>query len=206
MKKLITIVALIAMNSFVYAGDIEAGKKAYATCVNCHGAEGEGNTTLNAPSLAGQFDWYLKRHLNYYREGIRGKEKGDVYGSQMAAMSLTLVDDAGVDNVVAYIGTFSSSKPAQTIQGDAAKGEALYAVCSTCHGAQGEGNVALNSPVIAGQHDWYLARQLKYYKNGARGANPKDLHGATMVGMAATLADDQAINDVVSYISTFPAP
>jgi len=205
MKKIIITAVLASLSMAVQAGDVEAGKKAYATCANCHGPEGAGNKTLNAPSLAGQYGWYLERHLNYYRSGVRGKEKGDVYGNQMYPMSLTLSADGGVENVVAYIETFPPSKPEQTISGDAGKGQALYAVCAGCHGANGEGNTALNAPKLAGQHDWYLARQLKYYKTGARGQNPGDEHGATMVGMAATLADDQAINDVVTYISSFPA-
>ena len=34
--------------------------------------------------------------------------------------------------------------------------EAGYAICVTCHGADGAGNIALNSPAIAGQESWYL--------------------------------------------------
>ena len=205
MNKLITIVVLLSLSAVVHAGDVAAGKEAYETCSNCHGANGQGNKTLNAPSLAGQYGWYLERQLNYYRNGVRGKEKGDVYGNQMYPMSLTLSADGGVENVVAYIETFEPSQPPTTIDGDAGNGENLYAVCAGCHGMNGEGNTALNAPKLAGQHDWYLARQLKYYKTGARGQNPGDQHGATMVGMAATLPDEKAINDVVSYISTFPA-
>ena len=48
--------------------------------------------------------------------------------------------------------------------GDAAKGKAAYAVCLACHGADGMGNKALNSPSIAGLSSWYLERQLKNYK------------------------------------------
>src|SRR3979409_1907239 len=44
--------------------------------------------------------------------------------------------------------------------GDVAAGQAAYAVCSTCHGPQGQGNPQLNAPKLAGQAGWYLARQL----------------------------------------------
>ncbi len=47
----------------------------------------------------------------------------------------------------------------------------LYAACAACHGAQGEGNRALNAPKLTGQGDWYLQRQLKYFKQGARGTH-----------------------------------
>ncbi len=202
MKKLITIIFLSLFSLTLQAGDVEAGKKAYATCANCHGSNGEGNATLNAPSLGGQHDWYLKRHLGYFMNRVRGFEKGDTFGNQMAPMALTLIDETGIDNVVAYINTLPAADAPATIQGNVDNGKALYGNCAACHGANGEGNDALNAPKLAGQHDWYLARQLKYYKSGTRGNNPNDTYGATMVGMAALLADDQAINDVVSYINT----
>jgi cytochrome c oxidase subunit 2 len=90
-----------------------------------------------------------------------------------------------------------------------AAGKALYAVCAGCHGAQAEGNPALHAPRLTGQGGWYLERQLKNYKRGARGTHEKDVFGKTMAPMAATLADDAAIADVVAYIGTLadkPAP
>jgi len=88
--------------------------------------------------------------------------------------------------------------------GDAAAGKPLYAVCAACHGLQAEGNPALNAPKLSGQGDWYLKRQLKYYKQGARGTHDKDVFGKMMAPMAATLGDDTAIDNVVAYIKTLP--
>ena len=87
--------------------------------------------------------------------------------------------------------------------GDATKGKASYAVCAACHGANGMGNKALNSPQIAGQEPWYLERQLKNFKGGLRGANAKDPYGMQMRPMAMTLANDEAIKNVSAYIATF---
>jgi cytochrome c oxidase subunit II len=105
--------------------------------------------------------------------------------------------------------TWLSSYPtfAQTkarVPGDAAAGRSLYAVCSACHGVQAEGNPALNAPKLSGQGDWYLKRELRYFKNGARGTHEKDVFGKMMAPMAATLADDAAIDNVVAYIKTLP--
>lgn len=86
--------------------------------------------------------------------------------------------------------------------GDAAKGKARYAVCQACHGADGMGNKALNSPKIAGQEPWYLERQLKNFKAGIRGADSKDTYGMQMRPMALTLADDQSIRDMAAYVSS----
>jgi cytochrome c oxidase subunit 2 len=90
------------------------------------------------------------------------------------------------------------------VAGDAAAGQATYAVCSACHGAQGEGNAQLNAPKLAGQPGWYLARQLEDFKLGIRGASDKDTYGKQMVAFAATLADAAAVKNVVAYIGTLP--
>ena len=96
------------------------------------------------------------------------------------------------------------AQTAAQVAGNAEAGKALYAVCAACHGAQAEGNLALNAPKMSGQGDWYLKRQLKYFKNGARGTHEKDVFGKMMAPMAATLADDAAIDNVVAYIRTLP--
>lgn len=84
-----------------------------------------------------------------------------------------------------------------------AAGQAQYAVCAACHGAQGEGNQALNGPKLAGQQAWYIERQLKYFKEGVRGGEG-DTNGQAMAPMANMLADDNAIRNMAAYISSLP--
>lgn len=182
------------------AGDVAAGKTLFATCAGCHGAQAEGNKALNAPKLSGQEAWYMERQLNNFKAGIRGGAN-DPLGAQMAPMAKMLADDAAVANVVAYIGTLADAKAAATIEGDAAAGKGLYATCAACHGAQGEGNPAMNAPRLAGMSDFYLVNQLKTFRSGARGANADDAYGKTMAPMARML-DDAGIANVVAYINT----
>ena len=92
------------------------------------------------------------------------------------------------------------SRPAANV----AVGQAQFAVCSACHGTQGEGNALLNAPKLAGRSGWYLKRQLNNFKHGLRGAGADDAFGAQMAPMAATLADQAAIDNVVAYIETLP--
>lgn len=89
-------------------GNVRRGQRLYRTCANCHGSEGEGRWTANAPRLAGAHDWYLVRQLEHFRDGIRGRHPGDMYGSQMIDMSQNLVDERTVRDVVAYINTLSA--------------------------------------------------------------------------------------------------
>ncbi len=198
----LAIALLAAMNRPALAQDLAAGEASFQICKTCHGQQGEGQLALNAPSLTGQFDWYLERQLKNFKEGIRGADAKDIYGSQMRPMSMTLADDAAVKNVVAYIKTLPAAKVKSTLGGDAAKGKPLYTVCATCHGQKGEGLLALNSPRLNNQHDWYLLRQIKNFKEGIRGKHPKDVFGAQMVPMAMTLADEEAMKHVIAYINS----
>jgi len=184
------------------AADPVAGKAAYAVCAACHGQQGEGNQGMNAPRLAGLQGWYITRQLENYRNGLRGTAPGDAHGAQMRPMALAVSDPAAVDNLIAYIATLPDKPAEPTVQGDAAAGKTAYAVCASCHGANGEGNEQLGGPRIAGQDDWYLVRQIQGYQKGLRAYDPKDTWGATMKPMAATLASEKAINDVVAYINT----
>ena len=87
-----------------------------------------------------------------------------MFGAQMRPMAMKLTNEAAIDNVVAYIGTLTPPVPPATVKGDAAAGKQLYATCAACHGPKAEGNLALNSPRLADQDDWYLVRALQDYK------------------------------------------
>ncbi len=185
------------------AGNADAGKPLYAVCSACHGSQGEGNPATNGPKLSGQGDWYLKRQLSYFKQGTRGTHDQDIYGKQMAPMAATLANDAAMDDVIAYIKTLPDTPAPPTLKSNGANGRKLYVTCVTCHGPDGRGTQATNAPRLTGMSDWYMVTQLKNFKQGIRGAHPKDLYGPQMVSMAAFMADEQAINDLVAYINTF---
>jgi len=90
------------------------------------------------------------------------------------------------------------------IAADLVAGKALYSRCQTCHGPQGAGNIAMSTPSLTWQDATYLKRQLHNFKTGIRGSDPKDSGGNQMRAMAATLADDAAIDNVVAYIDSLP--
>jgi cytochrome c oxidase subunit 2 len=191
-----------AQSSAQVAGNVAAGKPLYAVCATCHGPQAQGNLALNAPKLGGQGDWYLKRQLNYFKNGARGTHDKDVFGKMMAPMAATLVNDAAIDNVVAYIKTLPDNPAPSTLKKNTTNGQRLYVTCAGCHGADGRGIQATNAPRLAGMSDWYLVTQLKNFKHGIRGAQPRDLYGPQMASMAAILADDRATDDLVAYINT----
>jgi cytochrome c oxidase subunit II len=140
------------------------------------------------PIRTGKFDILCEELCGIAHFTMRGKvivEEEDAFNAWLASYP-----------------TFAQTRA--QVPGDAAAGKPLYAVCAACHGAQAEGNPALNAPKLSGQGDWYLKRQLKNFKNGARGTHEKDVFGKIMAPMTATLGDDAAIDNVVAYIKTLP--
>ena len=174
----------------------------YAVCAACHGHQGEGMVVLNAPKISGQSEWYLRKQLENYKSGLRGSHKDDIYGQQMAPMSMVLFNDTAIDNVIAHIQTFPDNPAPKTIEGDIESGKKTYAVCAYCHGGNAQGTKAMNAPRMAGMTDWYLQRQLQNFKHGIRGQHPQDYYGKQMSFMARILQDDKKIDDLVAYINT----
>jgi cytochrome c553 len=88
--------------------------------------------------------------------------------------------------------------PGSVARGKAlAQGGSRTIACSICHGdtLQGLGNV----PRIAGLHPIYIARQLMYFKEGAR--NGPD--AALMKKTVAQLTDEDIIN-LSAYVASLP--
>ena len=184
------------------APDVTAGQAAYAVCSACHGTAGEGNELLNAPKLNGLQAWYLERQILNFKHGLRGADPGDTFGAQMAPMAATLVDEAAISNVVAYIASLPNTDSAPTISGDIARGKHIYTTCGSCHGKGGQGIWSQNAPTLNGANDWYIARQLENFRQGIRGSHPQDLYGKQMTLITIMLRDEQDIQDVVAYINT----
>ena len=59
----------------------------------------------------------------------------------------------------------------------ASAGADEFAYCTVCHGAQGNGNVVIGAPKIAGLDTDYLARQLRAFRSGWRGTAEADRSG-----------------------------
>jgi cytochrome c oxidase subunit II len=140
------------------------------------------------PTRTGTFDALCEQLCGLAHFAMRGR---------------VVVDEAATfDTWLSKHSTYAQTR--SEVAGDPKVGETLYATCSSCHGAKAEGNQQLNAPKLSGQASWYLARQLRDFKAGIRGTHEKDIFGQQMVAFAATLPDDAAIRNVVSYIASLP--
>jgi cytochrome c oxidase subunit 2 len=216
--------ALLGLPTLASAQEADAanGAKHFALCAQCHGSAGEGNQAIGAPAIAGMPAWYVQSQVVKFSNGLRGKHFDDHEGLRMRPMALWLIAggraervakgeapissevDANIRDVAAHVGALPPTNPAPTITGgNVAAGEAQWALCGSCHGMQGEGSEPQSAPPLAGQSDWYLVASMKKFKSMTRGYDgPNDPFGATMAGMSNVLADDQAVKDVVAFIST----
>ena len=197
------VMASVLINAAVAAPDLDSGKQLFDSCATCHGSAGEGNPVLNSPVIGGQSAWYVQRQLNNFRLGLRGAHPDDLYGSQMASVSKTLQDPQAIKDVSSYIETLPLITPDPTLlSANIAAGKAAYAMCASCHGANGEGIRNLNAPRLSHQFDWYTAQQLENFREGLRGIHQKDFYGQQMRNMSMVLTEDDQIKDVSAYIST----
>ena len=197
-------VALFAGCSAPKDAALARGQELYDTCVPCHGRDGSGNHDLRAPSIAGLPEWYIQAELGKFFHAVRGAHPDDAEGARMRPMARTLKNDVDMANVAKYVASLKQVKPAGVLVGGVvASGKTTYeGICVTCHMADGKGNKDLGSPDLSMQADWYLLAQLEKFKTGMRGAHPDDATGQQMAAMSQTLADEQAMKDVIAYIRT----
>lgn len=184
--------------------DLARGEQLYTLCTQCHMADGGGDSDALAPAIAGMPAWYVEKQLQNFKSGIRGLHAGDTGGLRMYPMSLWLREEADQKAVAAYVASMTPVAVENELEehGDAGRGAGYYAVCGACHGASAEGNQGMGAPPLTGQSDWYLLSSIQKYKTSVRGSGEGDPFGPAMIGMVATLPDDNAILDVIAHIQS----
>ena len=207
MKRIALLQALLITSSLFIVGtahaadDVVIPADKFIYCTVCHGIQMGGNSVIHAPRLSGMDSWYIERQLQSFKSGWRGMHDDDTYGQEMRPMA-AILSDKDIAAVSKYVSEVSSAAPQPIVDGDASRGRTLYTSCAACHGADASGNEALASPALTGLNDWYLLTQLENFKSGIRGSNPADTYGMQMRASAALLVDEQAMKDVVRYISS----
>jgi cytochrome c553 len=182
---------------------LEYSAELWDSCAQCHGDDGEGNQEVGAPAIAGLDRWYVKKQLRNFKKGYRGFHADDLLGKRMQSMSRAMDTDEKVDLVAAYAAALPPTNPAATLEGgNPETGKIYFATCVQCHGADGKGVLDEFGPPLVGASDWYLMTQLENFKGGQRGTHPDDITGAKMRPFSMTLANEQAMKDVIAYIRT----
>ncbi len=184
--------------------DLERGEQLFDLCTQCHRTDGGGNSLFMAPAIAGLPSWYVETQLKNFKSGIRGLHPDDRGGLRMYPMALWLRSEADQKAVAGYIATMPKVATPRELEhpGDAARGQGYFAICSACHGADATGNQGMGAPPLIGMSDWFLYSSIQKYRSGIRGSGKGDLYGPAMIGMVATLPDDDAVRDVIAHIQS----
>ena len=168
------------------------GTAPWEVCGLCHGYEGK-TPRSKFPRLAGQKPDYIIKQLKDFASGKR--ENG---GGQMSAV----VTEVSPDDYAAIAEWFASREPAppDAPEGDAALGAELFKQksCGVCHLAPEPPTRPL-IPRITAQHERYVAKQLRDFRDGAR-ANDV---GGVMRLRAKTLTDDE-IEALAAHLASRP--
>ena len=211
-KKLLALSLALAFTStsgILHAeGSINAGKEKAASCISCHGDNGN-SMVSTFPKLAQQHSSYLIKQLQAFKTGARknpmmtaiasglsDEDMADIaayYAAQeISANDLPVLDDDEDEK--------SDSKV--TIQSIIAQGSDLYrngdlprevSACIACHGPLGEGNKPAAFPALRSQHADYLIKTLTDFKTDTRSNNPENM----MHMIAKKMTDDEI--KAVSY-------
>jgi cytochrome c553 len=189
-------------------GSINAGKEKAASCISCHGDNGN-SMVSTFPKLAQQHSSYLIKQLQAFKTGARKNP-------MMTAIASGLNDEDMADIAVYYAAQEISandlpvldddedekSDSKVTIQSLIAQGSDLYrngdlprevSACIACHGPLGEGNKPAVFPALRSQHADYLIKTLTDFKTDTRSNNPENM----MHMIAKKMTDDEI--KAVSY-------
>ena len=109
---------------------------------------------------------------------------------------------------VAYLAHWFSTQSPQpairTVHGNFEMGKDLYVRrCSSCHGESGEGNQTLLSPSLTRLEGWYFYQQMRKFREGSRGYDPRDEGGRVMAAASKNLSDYDIRNLVVYCVESF---
>lgn len=165
-------------------GSIEAGEFIAERCNSCHGPSGSSEKDNIIPSLAAMPPEYFIYSLKTYFNGKRNHEIMKVFKDSLGEQE--------IKQLAAYYAVQTPKKPPRPEKGNTNAGELAAADCAGCHGLDGN---SLNPeiPHLSGQPSEYLAKAMKYYRDGIR----KD----PLMSDALHRMSDNKIIDLAAYYS-----
>ena len=196
--KVIQLIAVLALsltltNPAFSTGDAKAGKMKSATCVACHGQDGN-SISAQFPKIAGQIPGYIASQLAAYKSGER-------QNAIMAGLVGSLSEQDMLD-LDAYYSQNESTQAsiAESELAAAKRGQEIYRrglsqysvpACMACHGPAGYG-IPSRYPKLSGQYKEYTTAALLEFKSGKR-------KNTEMNAIAFRLSEQQ-IKDLAIYL------
>jgi cytochrome c553 len=183
------------------------GVEPWEVCGECHGLDGAGNR-IKFPRLAGQKRAYIIKQLLDFRAGRR---KND--GGQMQKTA-TELDEPDIPRVADWFASQTPPWPEITIEASpdltrarqmAMSGADGIPACLSCHRTASLRVLdrRVDAPRLAGQRDYYIAKELTDFREGRRGNDPgqmmsqiaRRLSDADIVGLAVFLSQNPHLHE-----------
>jgi cytochrome c553 len=155
-------------------------------CAGCHGDAGSEPVAGLAPALRGQNAAYLARALDEYASGMRESGIMEPVAAALAPAARRRLAEAFAA-MPAADAVGAPAALAATGEGIARAGLPQQNVppCLSCH----SGERSPHFPRLQGLSAFYIANQLRLFREGVRGTTP---YGAIMAPIAARLTPEQA--------------
>ncbi len=202
LAKVACVLALTVIGTTVQAaGDAEAGQAKAATCVACHGVDGN-SAVPTFPKLSGLGHKYLLKQMQDIRDGRRPVA--------LMAGQVDNMTDQDLSDIAAFYDaqprTGSTAEPDKVSLGRKVYlggiAERQVPACSGCHSPTGNGNGPAGYPALAGQHADYVTAQLKMFRKGYEDPAGRTNGGeAKIMRTTAFRMSDMEIEAVASYIA-----
>jgi cytochrome c553 len=185
-----------------------SGMEPWEGCGDCHGLDGAGNR-VKFPRIAGLKPDYIVKQLNDFRAGHR---KND--GGQMQKM-MTGLQESDLERIAAWFAEQTPPWPRPTLEDVPVSPRAQQLVtkgvdglpsCLSCHSSASPelaDRPSIEAGRIAGQRDYYIAKQLADFRDGRRANDAegmmqkiaKTLSDADIAGLAAFLSQNPNLHE-----------
>jgi len=196
--------------------DKEIGDEINQVCAGCHGEFAMGGSDGKYPRIAGLPIPYIIKEVVLFRERHRpniamvehveerqlsNKEVIDIatYLNNIKLNNrLSIIDETAPDfDAYARLMEAKSVLQIGRTEGNLKKGKKLYSKeCKSCHGKKGEGDLEDGTPLVAGQYQKYLWRQIDLYMKGKRLHDVDDTEEEFLKSFSK-----EELRDILAYIS-----
>ena len=170
---------------FASVANSQTVQERLATCLACHGENGQSNVPLT-PSLGAQPAFFLSIQIFMFRDKIRNVPLMNQVTQGIGNNDLKALSEA-ISKLPAPIPPPAPAGGHDAARMDAARTLAEQNRCNICHGANYAGGE--NVPRIAGQREDYLLKTLREYKTNTRRG-----YDAAMSDVLHSVSDEQLVD------------
>ncbi len=192
------------------------GDEINQVCAGCHDEFGMGGSDGKYPRIAGLPVPYIIKEIVFFRERHRPNiamvehvEERQLSNAEVMDIAiylnkiklnnrLSIIDETAPDfDAYARLQEAKSVIQIGKTAGDIEKGKKLYKKeCKSCHGKKGEGDQEDGVPLLAGQYQNYLQRQINQYIKGKRLHDEDDPEEEFLKSFSK-----EQMKDIFAYIS-----